>query len=192
MKKMYVLAGCNGAGKTTVAYFILPEILQCKEFVNADEIAKGLSPFQPNKALYAAGKILLKRINDLIERGSDFAIETTLSALTYKEIIEKAQANGYYVNMIFFWLNNVELAKERVRLRVSEGGHSVSDEVVERRYNKGLYNFFNIFLPLCDNVMLFDNSAATPKLVMNKVKNEEPEIIDQITFNLIKSSYVRK
>ncbi|MCQ2286734.1 MAG: zeta toxin family protein, partial [Bacteroidales bacterium] len=110
----------------------------------------------------------MKRINDLIERGSDFAIETTLSALTYKEIIEKAQANGYYVNMIFFWLNNVELAKERVRLRVSEGGHSVSDEVVERRYNKGLYNFFNIFLPLCDNVMLFDNSAAAPKLVMNK------------------------
>ena len=192
MKKLYVLAGCNGAGKTTVAYFILPEILQCKEFVNADEIAKGLSPFQPDKALYAAGKILLKRIDDFIERGIDFAIETTLSAIYYREIIKKAQENGYYVNLIFFWLNSVDLAKERVRLRVSEGGHFVSDEVVKRRYHKGLDNFFTIFMPLCDNVMLFDNSATTPKLVMNKTKDSEPEIIDNDTVKLIKSSYVRK
>ena len=192
MKTLYVLAGCNGAGKTTVAYFILPEILQCKEFVNADEIAKGLSPFQPDKALYAAGKILLKRIDEFIERGIDFAIETTLSAIYYREIIKKAQDNGYYVNLIFFWLKNTELAKERVRLRVSEGGHSVPDDVVERRYHKGLVNFFDTFMPLCDNVMLFDNSATTPKLVMSKTKGREPEIIDIETVNLIKTSYVRK
>lgn len=192
MKKLYVLAGCNGAGKTTVAYFILPEILQCKEFVNADEIAKGLSPFQPQKALYAAGKILLKRIHDLIEVGSDFAIETTLSAISYRKIIEQAQANGYYVNLIFFWLSSVELAKERVRLRVSEGGHNVSDAVVERRYHKGLDNFFEVFLPLCDNVMLFDNSAATPKLVLSKTKGNAPEIIENEIYQQIQSSYVRK
>lgn len=191
MKNLYILAGCNGAGKTTVAYFILPEILQCKEFVNADEIAKGLSPFQPSTVTYPAGKIMIQRIKSLIEKGSDFAIETTLSAITYRDTIKLAQSQDYRVSMIFFWLNSVALAKERVHLRVSEGGHFVSDKIIERRYHKGLQNFFDIFLPLCDNVMLFDNSAATPKLIMNKTKEKAEEILDPETFNIIKSSYVR-
>ena len=145
MKNLYILSGCNGAGKTTVAYSILPEILQCREFVNADEIAKGLSPFQPDKVTFQAGKIMIKRIKSLIEQGNDFAIETTLSAITYKQTIKAAQANGYYVTIIFFWLSSIELAKERVRLRVKEGGHNIPDNVIERRYIKGLYNFFHVF-----------------------------------------------
>ena len=192
MKNLYILSGCNGAGKTTVAYSILPEILQCREFVNADEIAKGLSPFQPDKVTFQAGKIMIKRIKSLIEQGNDFAIETTLSAITYKQTIKAAQENGYYVTIIFFWLSSIELAKERVRLRVKEGGHNIPDNVIERRYIKGLYNFFNVFLSICDNVMLFDNSAESPKLIMTKSKNKPEEIIDAPIYDQIKSSYVRK
>lgn len=190
MKNLYIIAGCNGAGKTTVAYHILPDLLKCKEFVNADEIAKGLSPFQPEKATYTAGKIMTKRIEELLEQEKSFAIETTLSAITYLEKIKRAQTQGYYVTLIYFWLQSVELAKMRVRLRVKEGGHSIPDTVVERRYKKGIHNFFNFFLPLCNNVMLFDNSGGAPVLVMTKLKDQKSEIIDNELFNEIKS-YVR-
>lgn len=191
MKNFYILAGCNGAGKTTVAYHILPDLLKCKEFVNADEIAKGISPFQPEKSTYAAGKIMSRRIDELMEQEKSFAIETTLSAITYLQKIKVAQEKGYYVTLIYFWLQSVELAKTRVRLRVEEGGHSIPDHVVERRYEKGLNNFFHYFLPLCDNIMLFDNSNQIPKLVMTKLKGEASEIFDTELFNKIES-YVKK
>lgn len=188
---MYILAGCNGAGKTTAAYYILPEILQCKEFVNADEIAKGLSPFQADKVSYEAGKIMSTRINGLIERGDNFAVETTLSAITYRNKVVQAQQNGYVVNLIYFWLSSTELAKQRVRLRVEEGGHNIAPPVIIRRYYKGLKNFFEIFLPLCDNVMLFDNSDNAPKLIMAKVKDQDPEIYNTEIYNQIYETYVR-
>lgn len=187
MKNLYILAGCNGAGKTTVAYNILPDLLKCKEFVNADEIAKGISPFQPEKSTYAAGKIMSRRIDELMEQEKNFAIETTLSAITYLQKIKNAQEKGYYVTLIYFWLQSVELAKMRVRLRVQEGGHSIPDAVVERRYQKGLKNLFTYFLPICDNVMLFDNSNQIPKLVMTKLKGEDSEIFDTELFNKIRN-----
>lgn len=188
---MYIIAGCNGAGKTTAAYYILPEILQCKEFVNADEIAKGLSPFQPETVMYQAGKIMSKRINNLIEKGECFAVETTLSATTYQDKLLHAQANGYTVNLIYFWLNSTELAKNRVRLRVEEGGHNISEPVIIRRYYKGLQNFFEKFIDIADHVMLFDNSDNEAKLVMAKIKNKEAEIYNQEIYNQIYNTYVR-
>lgn len=192
MKNMYILSGCNGAGKTTAAYFILPEILQCKEFVNADEIAKGLSPFKPDSVMYQAGKIMSNRINDLIERGENFAVETTLSAITYREKVMRAQSKGYVVTLIYFWLTTPELAKERVKLRVEEGGHNVTPPVIERRYKKGLLHFFEDFLPICDNTMLFDNSDNAPKLVMAKVKGSDVEIYENDIYNQIYNNYVRE
>ncbi len=188
---MYIIAGCNGAGKTTAAYNLLPDTLDCREFVNADEIARGISPFQPEKATYEAGKIMLQRINGLISKGEDFTVETTLSAVAYRDIILKAQANGYHVSLLFFWLSSVALAKERVRLRTLEGGHNVSDTVIERRYHRGLHNLFSIFMPLCDNVMVFDNSELKHHLVMGKIKGQPDEIYDLNTYNKILSSYVK-
>lgn len=189
MKNLYILSGCNGAGKTTVAFTILPEILQCKEFVNADEIARGLSPFQPDKVTFQAGKIMIKRMKSLIEQGSDFAIETTLSAVTYKNTIALAQENGYFVTIIFFWLNSIELAKERVQHRVKNGGHNVPEHVIERRYHKGLFNFFNFFVPICNNVMLFDNSEESPKLIMTKSKDKPEEVLNDEIYQMIRNSY---
>ena len=149
-KNLYIIAGCNGAGKTTASYTILPDILDCQEFVNADEIAKGLSPFMPEKVSLEAGRIMLKRINKLLLQKESFAFETTLSTRTYKNKIIEAKDCGYRVTLLFFWLQNIELAKERVKTRVFEGGHNVAAEIIERRYIKGIKNLFKIYLPIVD------------------------------------------
>lgn len=141
MKKLYIIAGCNGAGKTTASYTILPEILKCKEFVNADEIARGLSPFQPEKAGIEAGKLMLKRIQSLLAAGVSFAFETTLATRSYVHLIQKAKALGYQVTCLFFYLNSEELAIFRVKTRVKEGGHNIAVETIKRRYIKKLFQF---------------------------------------------------
>ena len=143
-KNLFIIAGCNGAGKTTASFTILPEILDCREFVNADEIAKGLSPFQPEKVSFEAGRIMLHRINELLSQNENFAFETTLSTRSYKNKILEAKKKNYNVTLLFFWLKNPELAKERVKIRVIEGGHNIPEDVIERRYYKGIKNLFEI------------------------------------------------
>lgn len=103
-KRLYIIAGCNGAGKTTASFNILPEILSCKEFVNADEIARGISPFQPEKVAFEAGRLMLCRISELMDDGEDFAFETTLSTRSYKNRVIEAQRKGYFVTLIYYWL----------------------------------------------------------------------------------------
>ena len=162
-KKLYVIAGCNGAGKTTASFTILPEILDCKEFINADEIARGISPFQPEKVSFEAGRIMLNRINELLYRSESFAFETTLSTKSFKtKIIE---------------------AKE---IRVSEGGQDIEPEVIERRYIRGIKNLFDIYLPIVDKAFIFDNSEGKHKLLANKQMNDLLNIVDIDGFNLLK------
>ena len=138
MPNLYIISGCNGAGKTTASFTVLPEMLGCREFVNADEIARGISPFKPESVAIQAGKIMLNRIEDLLANQMDFAIETTLTTKSYINTIAKAKTLGYQVTLLFFWLNDVELAIERVKTRVSEGGHHIPEEVIRRRYSKGI------------------------------------------------------
>lgn len=158
MPNLYIIAGCNGAGKTTASMTILPEILDCQEFVNADEIARGLSPFQPEKVAFEAGRIMLNRMNHLLEKGEDFAFETTLSARSYVNFIKRAREKGYKVTLVFVWLESVELAKQRVAERVKKGGHSIENDVIERRYKAGLKNLNELYIPICDDWIVFDNS----------------------------------
>ncbi|TXI84516.1 MAG: zeta toxin [Crocinitomicaceae bacterium] len=188
-KKLYIIAGCNGAGKTTASFTILPEILDCKEFVNADEIAKGLSPFQPEKVSFEAGRIMLNRINELLSENENFAFETTLSTKSYKSKINQAKHNGYRVILLFFWLQNIELAKERVRIRVSEGGHNIEPEVIERRYIRGIQNLFTIYLPIVDGAFIFDNSEAQHELIADKQIDNSINIVNLDKFNLLKNYY---
>ncbi|MEO8852676.1 MAG: zeta toxin family protein [Ginsengibacter sp.] len=188
-KNLYIIGGCNGAGKTTASFTILPEIIKCREFVNADEIAKGLSPFQPEKVAFEAGRIMLNRINDLLDNNVTFAFETTLSTRSYKNKIEEAKQKGYTVTLLFFWLQKVELAKERVKVRVSEGGHHIEDDVIERRYLKGIKNLFDIYLPLVDGALIFDNSFGLSDLIARKQIGEELKIVDDYMFNKIKKYY---
>lgn len=183
---LYIIAGCNGAGKTTASFTILPEIIDCREFVNADEIAKGLSPFQPDKVAFESGRIMLNRIAELLNNSQSFAFETTLSTKSYKQKLEEAKQKGYTTTLLFFWLQNVELAKERVRTRVSEGGHNIEDDVIERRYLRGIKNLFDIYLPIVDGALIFDNSFGKHLLIAKKTVTRELEIIDTIKFNLLK------
>ena len=191
-KNLYIIAGCNGAGKTTASFTILPEILNCKEFVNADEIANGLSPFQPEKVSFEAGRIMLKRIDELFLENENFAFETTLATKTYKEKVLNAKKEGYFVTLLFFWLKNTELAKERVKTRVLEGGHNIPEDIIERRYLNGIINLFDIYLPIVDQVLIFDNSEGKHKLIAEKNFGEEISIIKEKEFNELKSYYDNK
>ncbi len=189
-KTIYIIAGCNGAGKTTASFTILPDILDCREFVNADEIARGLSPFQPESVSFEAGRIMLKRISELINEGKNFAFETTLTTKSHKERVEVAQSMGYNVVLLFFWLRNVDLANERVKTMVLEGGHNVEEMVIERRYYRGIVNLFDLFLPLSDEVMVFDNSEGPPILIAEKSQRESSLTINnEELFEKLKEQY---
>ena len=188
-KNLYIISGCNGAGKTTASFTILPEILFCKEFVNADEIAKGLSPFQPEKVSFEAGRLMLNRINELIEENESFAFETTLSTKSYKNKIIEAKTKGFTVTLLFFWLQSIDLAKERVKVRVSEGGHNIEPEIIERRYQRGIKNLFDIYLPIVDGALIFDNSEGKYELLAEKTIDGNLNIIKQIKFETLKYYY---
>ncbi len=131
MPNLYIIAGCNGAGKTTASYSILPEILNCREFVNADNIAAGLSPFNPASVVFEAGRIMLTRIRKHIEEKVDFAFETTLATRSYVSLIKEAKAAGYHVTLVYFWLDSPEQAIKRVAKRVSDGGRHIPDEAID-------------------------------------------------------------
>lgn len=184
---LYIIAGCNGAGKTTASMTILPEVLDCIEFVNADEIAKGLSPFQPEEVAIEAGKLMLQRINHLLSINATFAIETTLATKSYRNLINRAKGLGYEIRLLFFWLPSPEMAEHRVAIRVASGGHNIPRDVIYRRYWLGLQNLFNIFVPIVDGWSLYDNSNKAIPLVKNNI------IVDDEKFNKIRlSCQIRK
>ena len=192
LPKLYIIAGCNGAGKTTASFTILPEILGCKEFINADEIAKGLSPFQPESVAMQAGRIMLARMDELLQKGETFAFETTLATKSYKQKIEWAQANGYEVTLLFFWLDSPNIAKERVAQRVAEGGHSIPLETIERRYYNGIANLFTIYIDIVDICYIFDNSEGRKELIAQKERHKDIVIYNNNKFNLMKNNDERE
>ncbi len=162
---------------------MLPELLQVREFVNADEIARGLSPFQPERVSIEAGKIMLRRINDLLAQQQSFAFETTLSTRSFAGLIRRAAAAGYTINLIYYWLDSVELAQERVRIRVSEGGHSIPADTITRRYYAGIRNFVHLYQQLADCWLLFDNSTTTPQIIAESRRNGETIIVSTNKWN---------
>lgn len=183
MKHLYIISGCNGAGKTTASYTVLPEILNCREFVNADEIARGLSPFYPEGMAIEAGRLMLERIDTLLKHGEDFSIETTLATRSYSRLVKNAHQLNYKVTLLYFWLKSPELAKERVAHRVRNGGHNIPDDVIERRYDLGLRNLFNIFIPIVDEWFIFDNTKLSANIIAEGQINMEPIIYDEGIYN---------
>ncbi len=186
MSNLYIIAGCNGAGKTTASFTVLPEMLDCEEFINADEIARGLSPLNPEKAAIEAGRLMLGKINKLISNNIDFAFETTLSSKSYVKTIKEARVNGYQATLVFFWLDTVELAIERVKTRVLEGGHNIPRQVIIRRYYSGLKNLFELYIPICDYWMIIDNSRSPSTLIAEGYLDKDIDIKNINTFELIK------
>lgn len=165
MPNLYIIAGCNGAGKTTASYTVVPEIFYCKEFVNADIIAAGISPFNPESVALEAGRIMLKRIRELIGEQADFAFETTLATRSYISLIKDAKKQGYQIILLFFWLDSPQQAVKRVAMRVAKGGHYIPDETVYRRYYRGIKNLVHLYTPYCDKWMVFDNMDMRPDIV---------------------------
>ena len=160
-----------------------------QRIVNADEIAKGLSPFQPEKVAFEAGRIMLNRINELLDKGETFAFETTLATKSYRSKVLEAQQKGYTVTLLFFWLRTIELAEDRVKNRVAEGGHNIPTDVISRRYTNGIKNLFEIYLPIVDEAQIFDNSSGRPDLIMEKTADAAPDIINSSKFDFIKRYY---
>ncbi|MBP5547796.1 MAG: zeta toxin family protein [Bacteroidales bacterium] len=184
--RLYIIAGCNGAGKTTASYTILPEILQCREFVNADEIAKGLSPFNPESMSIKAGRLMVARIDELLAMNASFALETTLSTRSYTRLIQKAHNLGYMVSLIYFWLQSPELAEMRVAKRVRDGGHDIPTPVLRRRYKSGIKNLFELYMPVVDYWMVFDNSQPSRVMVAEGGLNINTNILENEIFENIK------
>ena len=155
---LLIIAGPNGAGKTTTAMHLLPNVLHIKHFVNADLIAKGLSPFDPAQENWNAARIMVERMRQLTERRETFAAETTLASRSFVAVIERCRQAGYGTGLLFIALADAELAKERVAMRVRQGGHGVPDEIVERRFHLGLRNFFELYSPIIDEWTFVENT----------------------------------
>ena len=187
MPNLFIVSGCNGAGKTTASYTVLPEILGCEEFVNADEIAKGLSPFNPKGVAIDAGRVMLMRMDSLIKQKQTFSIETTHAIKMYEKLVQNVQKQGYAVSLIYFWLKSPELAMQRVATRVASGGHDIPVDTIFRRYESGINNLFNIYLPLVDYCLIVDNSSSPSVLVAEKRKDEDIKIYNQAIFNEMQS-----
>lgn len=184
VQKIYIIAGCNGAGKTTASFTILPQVLDCDEFVNADEIARGLSPFHPERVSIEAGKLMLERISKLMVSKATFALETTLSTRSYVSLINRAHKAGYEVELIFFWLSSPEVAIQRVAKRVAEGGHNIPEDVIRRRYDAGIHNLFNIYGHVVDRWVLVDNNN-NQSVVLAESDNGVTKIYDFERFKRI-------
>jgi predicted ABC-type ATPase len=161
----YIIAGPNGAGKTTFARDFLPKYAHCREFLNADLMAAGISPFDPDSAAISAGRLLLTRMRELIRQERSFGFETTLAGRGNVRILHDMKLRGYHLHLFYLWLPNVELAIARVARRVEEGGHNVAEEVIRRRFSMGMRNLSEFYLPLFDAWMLFDSSTPHPRKI---------------------------
>jgi predicted ABC-type ATPase len=183
-KNLYVIAGPNGAGKTTFAIKFLPEYAKCPNFINADLIANGLSPFSPGAAAIKAGKLVLEQIQEFTKKRVDFAFETTLSGKLYVNLFKSLKKKGYKIHIFFLWVPEADLVVSRIKGRVAQGGHDVPVRDVLRRFNRSITNFFKLYQPLADSWMLFDNSGLTPILIA-KCKNGKVKIVNVNSYNSI-------
>lgn len=186
MPRLYILSGCNGAGKTTASYTILPEMLECREFINSDEFAKSLSPFDPSSAAVSASRYMLMKAKYLLSRHADCVIETTLATRSLMNIINEARQEGYSVILLYFWLNSPDLAVKRVKMRVEAGGHNIPEDVIRRRYVMGLKYFFETYAPVSDRWILADNSKS-PFTVVAEGRGNEIFIKDEEKYNTIRN-----
>lgn len=188
MPQLYMIGGPNGAGKTTVSEELLPELLNCHEYVNADALAAALSPFAPETTAREAGRLMLKRIRSLAEQKKDFAFETTMASRSFAPFLKACKQQGYQINLLYVWLRDPKLAIARVHERVKKGGHLIPDEIILRRYPRSINNFLNIYIPLADRWFLHDNSLKDPITIAEKERNVPIKIVDQSIWNLFQGT----
>ena len=183
----YVIAGPNGAGKTTFALRYLPEITGCKNFINADLIADGLSPLDPAKVQLEAGKTLLREIRGHVADGEDFAFETTLSGRSYAKLLKELKSKGWNILLFYLWIPSARFSAARVQQRVKSGGHDIPVDAISRRYYRTVSNFLNIFIPLCDEAICYNNAKTEPVPVFAE-KDGVRTVLDDDLYQLILES----
>lgn len=183
--QIYVIAGPNGSGKTTSAKTLLPELLECHEYVNADAVAAALSPFNPDAVAIQAGRLMLERIHYLAEHGVNFGFETTLASRTFITFLEQCKVKGYEINILFLWLRTPDIAVQRVKSRVEQGGHDIPQDVILRRYYRSIKNFLIDYTKIATNWMLYDNSEKHSELVAYKISGAAINIVDRQIWQLI-------
>lgn len=183
-RNVYVIAGPNGSGKTTFAVKFLPEYVNCPNFVNADLIAQGLSPFSPGAAAIKAGKLVLEQIHQFANRGVDFAFETTLSGKLYVNLFKSLKIKGYKIHLFFLWIPDADLALSRIKTRVARGGHNIPADDVIRRFRRSVSNFFKLYQPLLDSWSLLDNKGPVPILIAEK-KNGKIAVVNEDLYHRI-------
>lgn len=188
IKEVIVVGGPNGAGKTSWAIRNLSSIVNVREFVNADEIARGLSPLNPEGSSLAAGRMMIERLHELAATKEDFAFETTCSGRGHLRFLKACRAEGYRVTLVFLWLPSAAAARARVARRVSQGGHNISDAVIVRRHKLGLHNMRRHYLPLADIAYIYDNSDDAGTLVAEKRLDGELVIHDGMRWNQIEEA----
>jgi len=164
----FIIAGPNGAGKTTFALRYLPQIAGCRNFVNADLIAYGISPFDSLSAQYEAGRLFLREVYANINRRVDFAFEATLAGRSQISLMKKLRQDGWRIVLFFLWIPDAGFSKNRVRERVKHGGHDIPDDAIYRRYPRIMHNLIKIYIPLCDKVVCHDNSGPNPVRVFEQ------------------------
>jgi predicted ABC-type ATPase len=189
MKDIVILGGPNGAGKTTAAAILLPTMLGIREFVNADEIARGLSPFNPEGSAVAAARLMIERIHTLIQDGKSFAFETTCAGRGYVRTLRFCCSAGYRETLIYLWLPSPDAAVERVARRVAQGGHHIPEEIIRRRYDAGLKNMHRLYLPLVDVAYIYDNSDEGGVLIAERQRDMPLIVHDSVRWSrMLKAS----
>jgi predicted ABC-type ATPase len=189
-KDLYIIAGPNGAGRTTFAREFLPNYANCRNFINADLIAAGVSPFSPEAAAFRAGRLMLREIEEYSRRGESFGFETTLAGRSYLRIIRSLKKQGYAMHLYFLWLPSVGLALDRIRIRVRKGGHDVPQAIVLRRFDRSIRNFFARYQNLANSWILFDNSGERPMILARK-RDSAVAVINRELYNSLIELYAK-
>jgi predicted ABC-type ATPase len=188
MPEIFVFGGCNGSGKSTLANEILAYLKPSPEFVNADVIAAQLNPNDVDAAAITASRLMLERINNLANQKVDFAFETTLAARSFARFLKKCKGEGYKINLTYVWLDSPDLAIERVARRVASGGHDIPQDIIIRRYQRGVKNFFELYSPIADHWIVYDNTEYPTRKITEKPFAQSQVIYQPIIWQQINSS----
>lgn len=185
MPEVFVIGGPNGAGKSTAVRALLPEFIRVTQFVNADEIARGLAGFAPETVAQEAGRIMLRRLQTLAAQRVNFAFESTLASRSFAPWLARLRERGYDVHVIYLWVPSAEFSMQRVAARVRAGGHDVPEATIRRRYERGRRNFIRLYAPVADTWEIYDNSGMEPQLVAFGGNTEATTILNEQIWNMI-------